>query len=309
LSKWAAPHSDFADHSGKSSPSESHESRQERQALVLSVFSLVEGKEVATVEPKQAVVSGALLCAGIQKVRSRTTEPLLCLVKQQKITLVAVSSIRLVISWEARLSQAASGNLTLLLPPVIADWLSCETVCSQAGIVLATRGQSAIARLADHMGTYDLHWRSDLTSLSAPRELSQLLQVPAEIVRVPHLSFSDAAHQAVAKLGCMHASRQISPTKLAMLVDLNFGRLRVDGEVIVTTDSRRYFFDPRLVIRAMEFLKEEAIGVGITPLRGDERRGCLSLLCTDGDWNVHCALLSIGRDTQKLYPLPPVLTP
>jgi hypothetical protein len=107
----------------------------------------------------------------------------------------------------------------------------------------------------------------------------------------------------------MHASQQISPTKLAMLVDLNFGRLRVDGEVIVTTESRRFFFDPRLVIRAMEFLKEETIGVGITPLGADARRGCLSLLSTDGDWTVHCALLSIGRDTQRLYPLPPVRTP
>lgn len=260
-------------------------------------------------EPKQAVVSGALLCTGIRKVRSRTTEPLLCLVRQQKIMLVAVSSIRLVVTWEARLSQPASSNLTFLLPPVIADWLSCDIVGSQAGVVLVTRGQSAIVRLADHLGSYDLHWKSDLASLSAPRELQQLLQAPKEIVRVPHLSFSDAAHQAVAKLGCMHASRQINPTKLAMLVDLNFGRLRVDGEVIVTTDSRRYFFDPRLVIRAMEFLKEETIGVGITPLRGDERRGCLSLLCSDGQWNIHCALLSIGRDTQKLYPLPPVHTP
>lgn len=260
-------------------------------------------------EPKQAVVSGALLCAGIQKVRSRTTEPLLCLVREKKIMLIAMSSIRLVVSWEARLSQAASGNLTFLLPPVVADWLSCEIVGKQAGVVLATQDRSAIVRLADHLGSYNLHWKFDLASLAAPRELQHLLKAPKEVVRVPHLSFSDAAHQAVAKLGCMHASRQISPSKLAMLVDLNFGRLRVDGEVIATADSQRYFFDPRLVIRAMEFLKAETIAVGITPLRGDEGRGCLSLLSTDGEWNVHCALLSIGKNTQRLYPLPPVNTP
>jgi hypothetical protein len=118
------------------------------------------------------------------------------------------------------------------------------------------------------------------------------------------LSFSDVAHQAVVKLGCMHAARRISPTKLAMLIDLNYGRLRVDGEVIVTTQSRRYFFDPRLVIRAMEFLREGISGVGITPLPGVERRGYLSLQTTDAEWRVHCALLSIGKDTQKLYPLP-----
>ena len=257
-------------------------------------------------EKKQAVVDGAVLCTGIQKAMSCTSEPLLCLVRKRKIMLVAVTGLRLVVSWEARLSQAPAENLALLLPPIVAELLSCNAVCDQGEAVLATRGQSAIARLTDHLGSYDLHWKSDLASFSGPRELAHLLQAPRALVGVSHLSFSDAAHQAVAKLGCMHATRQINPTKLAMLVDLNFGRLRVDGEVIVTTQSRRFFFDPRLVIRAQEFLKEETIGVGITPLRGEERRGCLSLVSTDGEWTVHCALLSIGRDTQKLYPLPPV---
>ena len=256
-------------------------------------------------EKKQGVVAGAILCTGIQKAMSCTLEPLFCLVRKRRITLVAVAGLRLVISWEARLSQAPAENLAFLLPPTVAELLSCKTVCDQAEIVLATRGQSAIARLTDHLGSYDLHWKSDLASFSGPRELAYILQAPRTLVSVRHLSFSDAAHQAVAKLGCMHATKQINPTKLAMLVDLNFGRLRVDGEVIVTTQSRRFYFDPRLVIRALEFLKEETIGVGITPLRGEERRGCLSLLATDGEWTVHCALLSIGRDTQKLYPLPP----
>ena len=256
-------------------------------------------------EKKQALVDGGVLCTGIQKAMSCTSEPLLCLVRKREITLVAVSGLRLVISWEARLSQAPAENLALLLPPIVAELLSCRTVCDHGEMVLATRGQSAIARLTDRLGSYDLHWKSDLTSFSGPRELAHILQAPRELVSVPHLSFSDAAHQAVAKLGCMHATKQINPTKLAMLVDLNFGRLRVDGEVIVTTQSRRLFFDPRLVIRALEFLKEETIGVGITPLRGEESRGCLSLLSQDGEWTVHCALLSIGKDTQKLYPLPP----
>jgi hypothetical protein len=260
---------------------------------------------VAAVEKKQAVVDGALLCTGIQKAMSCISEPVLCLVRKRKIMLVAVSDLRLVISWESHLSQAPAANLALLLPPIVAELLSCKMICDQAEVVLATRGHSAIARLTDHLGSYDLHWKSDLASFSGPRELAYLLQPPRGLISVPHLSFSDAAHQAVAKLGCMHATKQINPTKLAMLVDLNYGRLRVDGEVIVTTQSRRFFFDPRLVIRALEFLKEGILGVGITPLRGEERRGCLSLLSRDGEWTVHCALLSIGKDTQKLYPLPP----
>ena len=257
-------------------------------------------------EEKRAVVNGAVLCTGIQKATSCSTEHLLCLVRKSGIMLVAVSGLRLVVSWEAGLSQAPTENLALLLPPTIAELLSCKAVFEQGEVVLISQGQSALARFTDQLGSYDLTWKSDLVSFSGPSELAYLLQTPRGLVNVPHLSFSDAAHQAVAKLGCMHATRQISPTKLAMLVDLNYGRLRVDGEVIVTTQSRRFFFDPRLVIRALEFLKEGIIGVGITPLPGDERRGYLSLQSTDGDWRVHCALLSIGKDTQKLYPLPPV---
>ena len=257
-------------------------------------------------EEKRAVVDGAVLCTGVQKATSCSSEPFLCLVRKAGMMLVAVSDMRLVISWDAGLSQPPAQSLALLVPPAVAGLLASEVICGQARIELATRGQLALAKLTDRWGSYELVWNSDLASFSGPRELAYLIKEPQGLVSVPHLSFSDAAHQAVAKLGCMHATRQINPTKLAMLVDLNYGRLRVDGEVIVTTQSRRYFFDPRLVIRALEFLKEGTIGVDVTPLPGVERRGYLSLLTTDGEWRVHCALLSIGKDTQRLYPLPPV---
>ncbi len=257
-------------------------------------------------EEKRVFVNGAVLCTGIQKARSCSSEPFLCLVRKSGIMLVAVSGLRLAISWEADLSQLPDQSLALPVPPAVAGLLASEAISGQAQIELGTRGQLALARMTDRWGSYELVWNSDLAAFSAPRELAYLIKEPQGLVSVPHLSFSDAAHQAVAKLGCMHATRQINPTKLAMLVDLNYGRLRVDGEVIVTTQSRRYFFDPRLVIRALEFLKEGTIGVGITPLPGVERRAYLSLQTTDGEWRVHCALLSIGKDTQKLYPLPPV---
>lgn len=257
-------------------------------------------------EEKRAVVAGAVLCAGIQKATSCSSEPLLCLVRRSGIMLVAVSGLRLVVSWEAGLSRFPAQNVVFMVPPTVAGLLSSEAICGEVQVELVTRDHLAIARLTDRWGSYDLAWKSDLASFSGPRELAYLIQEPRGLVNVPHLNFSDAAHQAVAKLGCMHASRRISPTKLAMLVDLNYGRLRVDGEVIVTTQSRRYFFDPRLVIRALEFLREGIIGVGITPLPGGDRRGYLSLQTTDAEWRVHCALLSIGKDTQKLYPLPAV---
>jgi len=255
-------------------------------------------------EQKQVHVDGRLLCTGVQKAASRSQESILCLIKEDKITLVAVSGLRLVVSWESTLREPASTNLAFLIPPLIAQVLSCEAICSQIGVEVSLRGQSAMVRLVDDMGSYEFRWKSDFASFRGPEAFAHLIQAPRKLVSVPHLRFSDAAHQAVAKLGYMHADKQISPTKLAILIDLDFGRLVVDGKEIVPTRSHRYYFDPRLVIRALEFLREDTLRVGIAPLPAGER-GYLSLLSKDGDWVVHCALLSIGRDTQQLYPLPP----
>jgi hypothetical protein len=252
---------------------------------------------------KGTYIDGNVLCAGIAKAVFRSEEPLLCLIRENQMTLVAVSGLRLVVSQDARLTRPVVGNLAFVIPPLVAEMLACETVCSQTGVELALHGQDVVVRLIDPLGHYELRWKSDFAKFKGPEAFAQMVRPPRTVVSVPHLRFSDAAHQAVAKLGYIHADRQIHPNKLAILIDLNLGRLLVDGEEIAATERRRYYFDPRLVIRALEFLKEETIRVGITALPGDARRGYLSLISRDGDWTVHCALLSIGKDTQRLYPL------
>lgn len=192
----------------------------------------------------------------------------------------------------------------MVLPPLIADLLGCDAICGQVGVGFAVQGVSAACRLTDHLGSYELRWQSDLNAFPAPDMFGQIIQVPEALIDVPYIRFSDAVHEAVAKLVRIEANEQINATKLAILMDMDFGRLRVDGEEIVTAESRQYYFDPRLVIRALEFLKDRNLRVGITPLPG-QRRAYLSLLSHEGEWIVHCSLLSIGMDTQKLYPLPP----
>jgi hypothetical protein len=249
-------------------------------------------------------IDGKILCTGVRNATSRSEEPILCLIRSDTVTFVAVSGLRMVISWKTQLRRPAPRNVVMVIPPLIAELLSCETICSQVGVELVTRGDDAFARLTDHLGSYDIHWKSNVALFPAPDSFGRLIKEPGVLVEVPHLRFSDATHQAVAKLVQMEAEEQINPTKLAILIDLDFGRLRVEGEEIVSTGRHQYYFDPRLVIRALEFLKEKTIHVGITPLKGD-RQGFLSLLSEQDGWTIHCALLSIGMDTQKLYPLPP----
>ncbi len=255
-------------------------------------------------EQTRLSIAGEVLCSGVRLATSRSEEPILCLLKAETIKFVAVSGLRLVISWEKRLRQPFAASLAFLIPPLVAELLSSKAICSQIAVEFAMVGQMVMARLTDHLGTYEIRWKSDLSTFPAPDAFGQILEVPPVLLDVPYLKFSDATHQAVAKLARMEAEEQISPSKLAILIDLDFGRLRVDGEEIVTTESRQYYFDPRLVIRALEFLKERNLRVGLTPLPG-EQRAYLSLLSEEENWTVHCSLLSIGKDTQKLYPLPP----
>jgi hypothetical protein len=249
-------------------------------------------------------VEGEILCKGVRQATSRSEEPILCLIKPESIKFVAVSGLRLVISWETRPKKPMARSLAFLLPPMVADLLSCDVICGLVGVEFVGQGQWIVCRLTDHLGSYEIRWQSDLSAFPAPESFSQIVQVPRELIDVPYIRFSDATHEAVAKLVRMEADEQISPSKLAILIDLDFGRLQVDGKEIVTSESRQYYFDPRLVIRALEFLRERNLRVGVTPLQGG-RRAYLSLLAEEGDWTVHCSLLSIGMDTQQLYPLPP----
>jgi hypothetical protein len=253
-------------------------------------------------EQKRWFVEGRTLCAGVRQAAARTDQPILCLLRDDRLTFAAVSGLRLVVSWETRTDQATKGAAAFVIPRLVAELLSSEVLCDQVGVQLSVQGQTVNAHLIDRKGSYYLRWQSDYSTFMGPKTFAELIEPPRALVRVPHLRFSDAAHQAVAKLGYMHAERQINPNKLAILIDLNFGRLVVDGKEIVTTERRTFYFDPRLVIRALEFVREETLRVGIRQLTAE--RGFLSMLSSEGEWRVHCALLSIGRDTQELYPLP-----
>jgi hypothetical protein len=255
-------------------------------------------------EEQHFSVDGRTLAKGLQQASARSEEPILCLIKSNTIKFVAVSGLRLIISRETRLGQPVAGSVAFVVPPLIADLLSGDVTLSQMAVGFTMQGTNVSARLTDHLGSYEVRWQLDIAAFPAPEAFGQIVRVPDALLEVSYIKFSDALHQAVAKLVRMEADEQISPTKLAILIDLDFGGLRIEGEEIVMADSRQYYFDPRLVIRALEFLKQRNLRVSVTPLPG-RQRAYLSLLAEEEGWTVHCSLLSIGKETQKLYPLPP----
>lgn len=218
------------------------------------------------------------------------------------MTFVAPGELRMVILWQFDLEHRLSDNAVFTIPPMIAHFLATEAI--RDTIEIEIDGSMVTVVTQDQWGRYELRWRSDVSSFTAPGEFSRLLAKPSQFTEVSYLHFSDIVHEAVAKVVAMEARRQVPPTKLAILVEFGGPMLRIDGREIEASTRNQYYFDPRLIIRALEFIKSDRVQVGLTKV-AEPNRAFLSLLAKQDDYTVHCALLSIGVDTQKLYPLPP----
>ena len=247
-------------------------------------------------------LDGDILWAGIRRVSSRTKEPILCVLRGQAMTFVAPGGLRLVVLWQFDLKHKLSDNAVFTIPPMVASFLATEAIRDTIEIEVNEDVVTVVTQ--DRWGRYELRWRSDVSAFTAPEEFSRLLAKPSHLMEVSYLHFSDIVHAAVAKLGAMQAGRQIPPTKLAILMDFGSPTLSVDGQEIEVGIRDQYYFDPRLIIRALEFIKSDTVQVGLTKV-GEPNRAFLSILAKKDAYTVHCALLSIGVDTQRLYPLPP----
>jgi len=248
------------------------------------------------------LVDGDVLWAGIRRASSHTREPILCILRGKTMTFVAPGGLRMVILWQFDLKRRVSGSAIFTVPPMIAHFLATEAIRDTVEIEIVKDMVTVVTQ--DQWGRYELRWRSDLSSFTAPREFSRLLDRPSQLMEVSYLHFSDSVHEAVAKVVAMEAGRQIPPTKLAILVEFGGPMLRIDGREIEADTRNQYYFDPRLIIRALEFIKSDRVQVGLTKV-AEPNRAFLSILARQEDYTIHCALLSIGMDTQKLYPLPP----
>ncbi len=245
---------------------------------------------------------GQVLADGLKQASARSEEPILCLARRNSLTFVAVSGLRLVVSWEFALSTQVERQAAFVIPPMIVNHLLAVTGSTTEETDLVLEGDNVALITSDELGSYELRWRSDLGGFPAPPEMSRLLVPPAASTRLGYLQVSDAVHQAVIQLADMESHRQIHRTRLAVMVSLTDDHLTVTGQEIETRAINRHYFDPRLVIRALELVKAECVEVGLTSL--GPRSAFLSIVDRQPDRLVHGALLSIGLDTQRLFPLP-----
>jgi hypothetical protein len=247
-------------------------------------------------------VDGDILWAGIRRAASHTKEPILCILRDNAVNFVAPGGLRLVVLWQFDLKRGLSDSAVFTIPPMIASFLATEAI--RDTIELQVNEDMVTVVTHDRWGRYELRWRSDVSAFAAPEEFSRLLAKPSHLMEVSYLHLSDTVHEAVAKLVSLESEGPIHPTKLAILIDFGSPTLSVDGQEIEAGVRDQYYFDPRLIIRALEFVTSDTVQVGLTKV-AEPNRAFLSILAQQDGYTVHCALLSIGVDTQRLYPLPP----
>lgn len=246
----------------------------------------------------QFSLDGGTLWKGVRQVSACTEEPILSIAHGPNLTLVVFREARLVISWHFHLSPAVEPSVVFGIPPMIASHL-CKSALPVSPLArMVVHGGDVSLSADDSDGPFELRWRFEIGQFPAPPELYRLLPPPAAAVKVDHLEIADAILGAAARLMALEVERQLHRSKLAVLVGLPGGRVVIDGREVDKEPPGFYHFDPRLVTRALELMRSDRIEVSLTPL--DQHRGFLSLVDRQPDHVLHCALLSLGLDTQRL---------
>ena len=252
---------------------------------------------------QQISLDGQVLWDAVRRVSASSQVPILCVAQDWTLTFAALSGVDMVMSWRFGLPAAASGWTTFLIPSMVARHLLTVLPQAQGGVTLTLNGGEAGLATRDSLGHYELCWGFDLHRFLAPPDLGRLLVLPSTAVRVDYLQITDEVHRAVAKLGSIESQRPFHNPNLALLVGLAQGQMQMNGGKIGDSTSDGYYFDPRLLIRALECIQAKQVEVGLTQL--DSERGFLSIVDRQPEHIMHCALLSIPSSSPWLLPLPP----
>jgi hypothetical protein len=249
------------------------------------------------------LIDPQLMRSGLKRAMSRGGDAVLCALGQATIRFIGLSNLRMMTLWEHPFAGPKKPRFYVF--PRFAVYLLTSMLGQElTKLTLATTDAEASMKMTDERGQYELRWDANLNQFMVPPEFTQMLAVPKAMITTTYLVLSDAAHQAVANLVTLQAAHNIPEDKLAILVDFGASHLTLDGRTIVHGISGAYYFDPRLIIRALEVVKSNVLQVGMAALPAGHR-AVLTLLSDQEGWHVQCSMLSIGTDTQRLYPVPP----
>lgn len=243
-------------------------------------------------------LSGKPFWDGVKDVVNRLQEPILGVVQGHTLIFVVLRAANLIVSWSYPLPTSISEPFFFGIPPLIAGHLAKLQANGTSEVRVGTQGGEVSLRSQDMAGDYELRWRFDLNQFPAPAELGRLLVPPKGLVLTSYLQMADTIHGAVAELAVMENMGRIHRTQLALSFDVLGADVHAAACEVQVGMGGQYYFDPRLVMRAIGFLGAERIEFGVTAL--SPSRAFLSFVERGADRVTHCALLSMGLETSRL---------
>lgn len=219
---------------------------------------------------------------GLSWAQSWTSEPVLCRIKDEKMYLIAVSQQRFLVSWAWSLPGITNAQFFLIPPFVISTITNTAAYTADA---LAVMLKKNVAGLIIKQGKQEfrLQWRWTPDSFKAPKYFEQMLNPPPQMVQSSYLAIADVVHLAIANLGQINATEEVSFEEA--VIEINLPTDESDRPTNI-----RYYFEPRLVIRGMEVTRGDPIGFAMQPLEGN--RAILHFTTQREDYFIHCAILS-----------------
>lgn len=230
---------------------------------------------------KPIVLNIQAMRRGLSWAQSWSSEPVLCRIKDEKMYLVAVSQKQFLVSWAWPLPGVMESHF-FLIPPFVISTITNPAAYSADGLAVMLKKNVAGMIINQGKQEFRLQWRWSADSFRAPKSFEKMLNPPANIVQSSYLAIADVVHLAIANLGNMNVSEEVSFDSAVIEVNLPMTE--------ENPDNTRYFFDPRLVLRAVEVTRGDSIGFAMQPIEG--KKAIVHFMTQREDYFIHCAILS-----------------
>lgn len=235
------------------------------------------------------------LRTGLGWAQSWTKNAILCKVGGGWMRLMVAEPEGFLASWAWPMPEAKQ-NQFFLIPSFVALTLSGPAAWEASGVEVVLKHNVVGMILRSGTQELRLQWVWQPNDFKSPRDFTLMSQLPDTMISTPYVSLADMVHLSMANLIKVMSEDEedVIRTQDAILIDFVPGQINIDGESITQSPQQsRYFFNPRMLMRGMEVVRENQISFAIQPTYR-EKDSILYLTSHRQGWQVHCALLSVN---------------
>jgi hypothetical protein len=225
----------------------------------------------------------------------------LCTLGHRTLRLTAVDDKKFLATWTYPMPNAPDAPLFFLLPRFIVQTMCSPAVWNATGLQVILHKNLVGMIIHEGKQEFRLQWRWTASDFKAPRAFARMNLVPDIMTNAPYVAVADIVHLAIASLIQTLEAEEPTPQQDAVLIDFAPSLLNIGGSTVssgTNGTTNQYYFNSRMVLRGLEIVRENQISFSIQPIR-DNQQAILYFACRRKNWQIHCALLSVGTKQVK----------